>query len=110
MESNSQLLIIGIGGCLLGVDPATGIEVWRTKLKGRDFVTVSSIGRQIFAGACGELFCVDPTNGQVIWRNTLKGLGTGIVSFGSTDEVAAIAAHEAKKREATVAAAGAAVT
>jgi outer membrane protein assembly factor BamB len=109
MESKSQFLIIGIGGCLLGIDPATGTEVWRTKLKGSDFVTVSSFGRQIFAGAGGQLFCIDPTNGQVIWRNKLKGLGTGIVSFGSTDEVATIAAHEIKKREAAAVAASTAV-
>jgi outer membrane protein assembly factor BamB len=108
MVSKSQLLIIGIGGSVLGVDPATGTEVWRTKLKGGDFVTVSTIGSQIFAGAKGELFCLDAASGRVLWRNQLKGLGAGIVSFTSTSDVVVIAAHEAQKTAAAAAAAAAA--
>lgn len=105
MGQNSQLLILGIGGCVLGVDPATGTNVWKTKLKGGDLVTVSVRGGRVFAGAAGELFCLDAADGQVLWHNNLKGMGMGVVSFGSTGEGEVIAAFDAKRKAAAAAAA-----
>jgi len=104
MGTESDLLIIGIGGNAVAVDPATGAEVWRTPLKGRDFVTVLPAGRQVFAGTGGELFCLDAATGQVLWRNRLKGLGTGLVTFAGSGDAAAAQAVVARRRAAAAAA------
>jgi hypothetical protein len=98
-------LFIGVGGHLVAVDPATGAETWRTKLKAASFVTVFVSNGRVFAGAGGELFCVDPATGQVIWRNRLPRLGTGVVAFpGSSSEVAAAGEREAAAAATVVAA------
>lgn len=102
MKSNGDNLVIGIGGHAVALDAASGAEIWRTKLKGGDFVTVSLVGRHVFAGAGGELFCLDAAGGQILWRNRLKGLGTGLIAFASTDDAAAVAA-EARRRAAAAA-------
>jgi len=107
MENGPQLHVLGIGGCVLAVDPATGTEIWRRRLRGSDFVTVSWAGRQILAGTGGELFCLDVSDGQILWHNKLRGLGTGIICFSSTDEAAALAALEAKRKSAAAAASAA---
>jgi hypothetical protein len=96
-------LFIGVGGHLVAVDPATGAETWRTKLKAASFVTVFVSNGRVFAGAGGELFCVDPATGHVIWRNRLPRLGTGVVAFPGSSEVAA--AGEQAAAAATVVAA-----
>lgn len=105
---DSHLLMIGIGGHVVALDPATGTEIWKTKLKGSDFVTVSPAGSRVYAGASGELFCLDAATGQILWHNKLKGLGTGLVTFSSSAEAAAVAAIEARRRAAAAAASGAA--
>jgi outer membrane protein assembly factor BamB len=103
---NDKILIIGIGGHAVGVDAATGAELWRTKLKGGDFVTVHDAGAHVLAGAAGELFCLDTATGQVLWKNKLKGLGTGLITFDSSNDAASVA--QLAKRRAAQAAAGAA--
>jgi outer membrane protein assembly factor BamB len=103
---NDSILIIGIGGHAVGIDTATGAELWRTKLKGGDFVTVHEAGPRVLAGAGGELFCLETTTGRILWKNKLKGLGTGLITFMSSDDEAAVAALA--KRRAQQAAAGAA--
>ncbi len=95
--NDQDLTVIGIGGHVLALDPATGTEVWRTKLKGSDFVTVSIVGGKIYAAAGGELFCLDLSTGQVLWNNRLKGLGTGLVSLASGSEAAAAATIRKKQ-------------
>lgn len=108
MELNNHLLTIGIGGHVATIDPATGTEVWRTKLKGNDFVTVSPAGPHVFAGTSGELFCLDAATGQILWHNKLKGLGTGLVTFAASGSAAAAAALQARRQAAAIAASGAA--
>ena len=44
---------IGVGGHVVGIDAESGGEVWRTKLKGSMFVTVSERGGR--RGGGGEL-------------------------------------------------------
>jgi outer membrane protein assembly factor BamB len=95
--SQFRLLIVGIGGTVLGVDPSTGNEVWRRKPKGGDYVTISAVGHRIFAGAKGQLFCLDPADGKLLRHNQLKGMGTGIVSFASNSDVVAVEAHQAEE-------------
>jgi outer membrane protein assembly factor BamB len=103
---SKDLLIIGIGGYAVGIDPSTGAERWRTKLKGHSFVTIHEIGSQIFAGARGVLFFLEPSTGQIIWKNELRGLGAGLIAFTSSNESAAAADVEAQEQAAGVAAAG----
>jgi outer membrane protein assembly factor BamB len=98
-------LIIGIGGHAVAIDTATGEETWRTKLKGRDFVTLSHRADGLYAGTGGELFCLDPSTGTILWRNKLNGLGLGLVSFSGGGEDSAAASLLARRRAAAAAAA-----
>jgi len=75
----------GIKGHVAALDRATGAELWRTRLKGADFVNLASDGANIIAGTSGEVFCLDPATGSVLWRNPMKGLGFGIVSLLAGD-------------------------
>jgi len=104
MARLADRLFIGLGGHIVAVDVASGSEIWRTRLKGADVVTVCVSGNRVLGGTKGELFCVDPTTGDILWHNRLKGLGTGILAFASSgDEVvaAAKAAQEAAAAAAT---------
>ncbi len=85
----SRLVYIGIKNCVLAVDEVTGAELWRTKLKGSDFVSLHRTADRLLAGNQGEVFCLDPATGTVLWHNTLKGLGMGIVNFSSTEKATA---------------------
>ncbi len=105
MATGAQLLVIGIGGHVVALDPASGTEVWRTKVKRSEFVTVSPAGSVVFAGAGGELFCMDGAGGQVLWHNRLKGLGNGLITFATSNETATAAAIAARRRAAAAAAA-----
>ncbi len=82
-------LLIGIGGTVVALDPATGRELWRRKLKGGDTVTLREEGPYIFAGSRGHLFCLEAANGAILWHNELKGLGYGLVTFPGDDPAAA---------------------
>ncbi len=101
---SDAILVIGIGGHAVRIDPATGTELWRRKLKGSDFVTIYEAGDRVFAGAGGVLFCLETSTGRILWNNQLKGLGTGLIAFMSSDDAAGAAALEKRRR---VAAAGA---
>jgi outer membrane protein assembly factor BamB len=109
MATSTQLLIIGIGGHAVAIDPSTGSEIWRTKLKGSDFVTVSPAEQQVFAGAGGELFCLEAATGRILWHNKLKGLGTGLVTFTASGDAAAVNLM-VKRRQAAAAGAVVAAT
>lgn len=100
-----NVIIIGVGGHVVSIDAATGNELWRTKLKGSDIVTISVQGDRIYAGAKGEVFCVDPSTGSILWRNGLKGLGLGLVAFEGNQSVAAGARIIAQREAAAAAAA-----
>lgn len=97
-------VVVGIGGHAAAVDVATGTELWRTKLKGGDTVTIHLLGERVLAGAGGELFCLERQTGQILWRNKLKGLGMGLVTFGGEQDAAAGARLIAARQAATVAA------
>lgn len=78
-----ELLFVGIKNVVIALDPLSGSEVWRTKLKGGDFVTVLWDGRNLFAANNGEVFRLDPAGGSIVWKNGMKGLRTGVVSLAS---------------------------
>ena len=76
-------IILGIRSHAVAVDPTSGREVWRTKLKGAQFVMIYQRRDRVFAGAAGEVFCLDASSGTILWHNGLKGLGFGIVCFAA---------------------------
>jgi outer membrane protein assembly factor BamB len=102
-----DLVVVGLCGCAVAIDRATGSEVWRTELKGSDFVNVVLDGGDVFAGTKGRLFCLDAATGTVRWQNDLKGLGWGLVSIAG-DNVAPPAESLRRQRAAAAAAASAA--
>ncbi len=89
-------VFVGIGGYAAALDRATGSEVWRTKLRGSDFVNVAVDGRDVFASTRGRLYCLDATTGTIKWENELKGLGLGLVGIAGAG---AVTAAEARRRE-----------
>jgi outer membrane protein assembly factor BamB len=99
-----DLLVIGVGGHAVAIDPETGTELWRTKLKTSSFITVFHAGPNVFAGAGGELFCLDATSGDILWHNKLKGLGLGVVAFSASTDTVVSAAVQAQRAAATAAA------
>jgi outer membrane protein assembly factor BamB len=100
----NESLVVGIGSHAVAIDPVSGTEIWRTRLKSASFVTVLASGDRVFCGAGGELFCLDSASGEILWRNKLKGLGMGLVSFTSSGAVAAAAALRAQQAHAAAAA------
>jgi outer membrane protein assembly factor BamB len=98
-----NMIFIGIRGYALALDRATGQEVWRTSLKGADFVTVALTGRDVLAASRGRLYCLEAASGIVRWQNELSGLGWGLVSIAGAD-IAAVAEIE-RRREAAAASA-----
>ncbi len=99
--SRHNPLFIGIKGHVLALDRTSGAELWRTPLKGGDFVTVT-VQDAVYASTKGELYCLDPSTGSIKWHNRLKGLGLGILSIGTDPTGPA----EALRRHAAAAAAG----
>ncbi len=97
-------LAIGVAGHVVAIDATTGTELWRTKLKGSDIVTLSVQGDRVYAGARGELFCLDAQSGSILWRNPLKGLGWGLIAFGTEEDVAGASRILQQRRAAAAAA------
>lgn len=107
MALPSSLVLTGIKGHVIALDRTTGSELWRTKLKGDNFVNLASDGVYIFAGTAGEVFCLDPETGALLWRNPLKGLGLGLVSLlagASAGNTTALAESQRRARAAQAAA------
>jgi len=99
----NNLLYIGVKGTALAVDRSTGREVWRTPLKGSDFVNVVLDREELFAATKGEVFRLDPRSGAVIWHNTMTGFGWGLITFATGGQVATV--REKQRREEDVSAA-----
>lgn len=99
---------LGIRGHVVAVDSGTGKELWRTKLKGGDFVTVGHDASRIYGATRGELYALDPHPGTVVWCNKLKGLGLGVVSIlteqGTSGIEAAVKKLQAQQAQAAAAA------
>jgi outer membrane protein assembly factor BamB len=107
--AQSSLLYIGIAGTVLALDRATGKEVWRTELKGSDFVNVVQHDGDLFATAKGELFCLDPSNGKVRWKNQLKGMGRGLITIAGAGQQTVLS-QEKRRRDQEAASAAAAAS
>ena len=104
-----RILYVGIKNVVVALRQNDGTELWRTKLKGSDFVSVLHDGEALFAANSGEVYRLDPENGTVLWKNSLKGLGMGLVSLATTRATAGGVAESTalQKRQAAVAAAAA---
>ncbi len=105
MAKSADALYIGIGGHVVALNSASGEEIWRCRLKGSSFITLSVQPNAIYAGAQGELFCIDPSAGSIRWRNRLKFLGTGLIAFADAPSAAVFAAAVAAAEAAAAAAA-----
>ena len=104
-QANDGMVFIGMKGTVLGLDRATGREIWRTPVKGRDFVNLVLDDGVLYATARGEVFCLDPATGRVCWRNPLRGMGWGLVSIATPGSsplipIAQIHAEEAARQQA----------
>jgi len=96
----AEKLFIGVRGTVLALDASSGTELWRTRLKGADFVNVTALDRQVIAATKGEVFALDPASGTMLWQNKLKGLGLGFVTVAGSDQVTTAAANERRRRSA----------
>ncbi|HLK62405.1 MAG TPA: PQQ-binding-like beta-propeller repeat protein [Bryobacteraceae bacterium] len=101
------MIYIGIHGCVLALDRATGEEIWRTKLRG-DFVNVVLQDGALYAASGGEMFCLDPSSGHIRWNNRLKGLGLGLITIATVDDQQSIVLHQKRQQDEAAAATSAA--
>lgn len=105
--ARTSSIFIGIDGKVVALDPNTGAEVWRTKLKTGDFVNVTLLDGNLYATAKGELFCLDPATGNIRWQNQLKGLGRGLVTIASSNGQQTVVMREKQQRDEAAAASAA---
>jgi outer membrane protein assembly factor BamB len=76
-------IFIGIHGDVIALDRATGQQLWKTELKGMDFVTVLLDNDRVLAATKGEVYSLDAATGQILWRNDLPGEGRGLVTIAT---------------------------
>lgn len=98
-------IYLGIKGAVIALNRATGDELWRTTLKGGDFVNVVLDGNQLYATTKGEIFCLDATTGEPRWHNNLKGMGWGLVTIATPSGSQVVPAQEKRMRDAAAASA-----
>jgi outer membrane protein assembly factor BamB len=106
--AGQDAVFIGVQGTVLALDSATGEELWRTSLRGSDFVNVALQDGKVFASTKGEIFALDPGTGTTLWRNKLKGLGLGLVTIAGSAQVPAAAARQRRQQAGAAGAAAAA--
>lgn len=106
IKANSEMeailksaIFLGVKGCVIALDRASGQQLWSTSLKGSDFVNVTVDGDLVIATVRGEVFGLDATGGKVLWHNELPGMGWGIISIATADGASsAISPVEQKRR------------
>jgi outer membrane protein assembly factor BamB len=109
MQRNaSKVVYLGVGGYAVALDLATGLEIWRRKIKGAQLTAVALAEERLLVTANGEIWCLDRNSGEILWRNKLKGLGTGLVTVAGADMTPALAAALMAQQAAAAAAGGAA--
>jgi outer membrane protein assembly factor BamB len=77
----SSTIFLGARGNVIALDRASGQELWRTPLKGGDFVNVVVDGDLVIAATRGEAFGLDATSGRTLWHNELPDVGYGLISI-----------------------------
>lgn len=101
----SNAIYLGIKGAVIALNRSTGEEIWRTELKGSDFVNVILDDNQLYATTKGEIFCLDTQTGEALWHNKLTGMGLGLISIATPTGSQVLSAQETRKRQAAAAAA-----
>lgn len=79
----SENVYVGVRGNVVAYDKYTGEELWRTHLKGPNFVSICVDDDIIIANAGGHLFGLDKSNGKIKWENKMSGLGYGLASIST---------------------------
>ena len=103
-------IYLGIKGAVIALNRSTGEEIWRTELKGSDFVNVILDGNQLYATTKGEIFCLDTATGEARWHNKLTGMGLGLISIATPSGSQVLSAQEKRQRDAAAAATAAAAS
>src|SRR5262245_45910011 len=85
---------LGIRGTVVALDRDSGAELWRTPLKGWNFVNLTLEGEDLFATTYGEIYCLDAATGQIRWNNRLRGLGYGLVSIAGASNMALVGQYD----------------
>lgn len=97
-------LYVGVRGHVVRVRKRDGEELWRTKLKGSDYVNVVVEPEGLFAYTQGVLYALDALSGAIRWQNGLPKLGYGHAILASANQtpvaVAAIAQAAAQAANA----------
>jgi outer membrane protein assembly factor BamB len=101
MATRTTALFAGTRGTVLAVDRGTGEILWKSELKGSDFVDVMIADGDLFAASKGRLYRLDPASGNVLWCNDLPGMGWGIVSIAGSH--AGAAAEKVRRDQAAAA-------
>jgi outer membrane protein assembly factor BamB len=102
----SSAIFIGIRGGVVALDRATGRQLWKTGLKGSDFVNLMLDNDRVIAATKGEVFCLDAATGQLLWHNELPGEGWGLVTIATASgSSAAVPLFREKQRQDEAAAA-----
>ena len=104
-DRDRKIVFVGVKGSAIGLDRESGREVWRTRLKGSDFVNLVVDGGDLFATARGEVFCLDPASGRIRWKNPLRGLGWGLVTVATAGGSSQVAVQYRFQQEQAAAAA-----
>lgn len=89
MATRSAPLYIGTHGNVIAVDRTTGDTLWKTELKGSEFVDVMIVDGDLIAASKGRVYRLDAATGEILWRNDLPGMGWGIVSIAGSHSGAA---------------------
>ncbi|MEP0848565.1 MAG: PQQ-binding-like beta-propeller repeat protein [Phycisphaerae bacterium] len=78
MPRSRTPLYVGTNHFVVALDPATGEELWRTKLRGSGHghpVAILIQRDHLFVGCFGQAYCLDRRDGQILWHNNLPGTG-----------------------------------
>lgn len=114
-RSNKSLLYIGTHRYIAAIDPATGEEIWRTKLPhgGLSVPSILIKGPFLYIGHSGHAYCLSRRYGELVWENGLPGLGYQTIVMamegaeGTTSHVAAAASAQRRRQAAAAGAGGA---
>jgi outer membrane protein assembly factor BamB len=109
----TSAIFIGIHGDVIALDRTTGQQLWKTELKGSDFVNLMLDNDHVIAATKGEIFCLDAATGELIWRNELPGEGRGLVTIatasGSSSQLPPMREKQRQDEAASAAATGAVI-
>jgi len=78
-----KAVYVGVKGKVVAYDKFTGEELWRTPLKGSQFVSICVDDDIIIAHTAGHLFCIKKIDGSPMWVNKMPGLGYNIASLST---------------------------